>query len=59
MPWLTVYSGPYNTKIEGKVGCLYTGDFDARKNVNSLLQAYHSVWKHIGVIQIPHSWLVA
>lgn len=55
---LTVYSGPYKGKTKGKIGCLYTGDFNAKKYFSNLRHAFHQVWENIGVIQIPHhgSW---
>ena len=51
---LTVYSGPYETNIEGRVGCLYTGDYNTKKYFDFLRNDYCKVWKYIGIIQIPH-----
>jgi len=37
-------------------GCLYTGDFNARKHMISLYQFYNQLglWEKIGVVQAPH-----
>lgn len=39
-----------------KVGCLYTGDYEAKgKNKwKTLEEAYIEYWKWIGMIQVPH-----
>lgn len=39
-----------------KVGCLYTGDYDASKDItfDELRDNYHLYWQNIGCIQIPH-----
>ena len=39
-----------------KVGCLYTGDYDASKDItfDELRANYHLYWQNIGCIQIPH-----
>ena len=39
---------------EIKYGCLYTGDYNANRNVNELIQNYRQVWNNIGIVQIPH-----
>ena len=50
----------YNTSISNyiyaKVGCLYTGDYEAKgKNKwETLEKAYQNYWKWIGFIQVPH-----
>ena len=55
---LTVYSGPCKASTKGKVGCLYLGDFNAKKYFLDLHHAFYQVWENIGAIQIPHhgSW---
>ena len=39
-----------------KVGCLYTGDYEAkgRNKWKTLEEAYIAYWKWIGMIQVPH-----
>lgn len=39
-----------------KVGCLYTGDYDASKDItfDELRDNYHLYWQNIGCVQIPH-----
>ena len=39
-----------------KVGCLYTGDYEAKKEDKweTLEQAYKGYWEWIGMIQVPH-----
>ena len=39
-----------------KVGCLYTGDYDASKYItfDELRANYHLYWQNIGCVQIPH-----
>ena len=39
-----------------KVGCLYTGDYDASKDItfDELRNKYHLYWQNIGCVQIPH-----
>lgn len=39
-----------------KIGCLYTGDYDASKkeNFDKLKEKYTNYWENIGCIQIPH-----
>lgn len=51
---MTVYSGPINPIFHIKLGCLYTGDFDAKLNFDKLKKAYSVYWDSIGIIQIPH-----
>ncbi len=38
------------------VGCLYTGDYDASKDItfDELRDKYHLYWQNIGCVQIPH-----
>lgn len=38
------------------VGCLYTGDYDASKDItfDELRAKYHLYWQNIGCVQIPH-----
>lgn len=35
-------------------GCLYTGDYDAKKHWDELSNAYKEYWNYIGCIQVPH-----
>lgn len=50
---MTLYSG--FLRIDPlHLGCLYTGDYDASKNIRNLLGAYWYVWGNIGIVQVPH-----
>lgn len=49
---MTLYSGPL--KKEEKVGSLFTGDFNAKRNYRYLKDYYSLVWNNISVVQIPH-----
>lgn len=49
---MTLYSG--HAKSVGMHGCLYTGDYNAKKYITELYNSYIRVWKNIEVIQIPH-----
>ncbi|MGL5965431.1 MAG: hypothetical protein ACRCZ2_13700, partial [Fusobacteriaceae bacterium] len=51
---LCVYSGFEINSSDWKVGCLYTGDYDAKNKIVELKQAYSNYIKKIGIIQIPH-----
>lgn len=44
---------PVHEKKE-KVGCLYTGDYDASENWEDLKLHYQTYWESIGVLQVPH-----
>ena len=37
-----------------RLGCLYTGDYNAKQYFNDLKMNYQQVWDNIGIIQIPH-----
>lgn len=49
---MTLYTGLTNEK--NKSGCLYTGDYDAKKNINLLKKAYSTEWDNVRIVQIPH-----
>lgn len=49
---MTLYSG--SSLLGKKIGCLYTGDYDAKHYMNELKVAYNRVWNDIHVVQIPH-----
>lgn len=49
---MTLYSGPL--KMEENIGCLFTGDFNAKRNFKYLKDYYSLVWNNISVVQIPH-----
>ncbi|NDV80828.1 MBL fold metallo-hydrolase [Bacteroides sp. 51] len=51
---LTLYSGPIEPEFAGKIGCLYLGDYNAKKFFSKLKDAYNSVWSSIGLILVPH-----
>lgn len=48
------YSGLVEDKGSLKIGCLYTGDYNAKDNIDSLLKFYTNNINSIGIIQIPH-----
>ena len=60
---MTLFSGvrevgaqiQYNSSYV-KVGCLYTGDYEAKEEDKwkTLKQAYEGYWEWIGMIQVPH-----
>ena len=37
-----------------RVGCLYMGDYNAKRNWDRLYNWYKSYWNKIGTVQIPH-----
>lgn len=49
---MTLYSGP--SRNIGTYGCLYTGDYNAKKYITELYNFYIRLWGNIKVIQIPH-----
>ncbi|MCC6448916.1 MAG: MBL fold metallo-hydrolase, partial [Chitinophagaceae bacterium] len=49
---MCLYAGNNNEKI--KNACLYTGDFDAKHNMDFLKNGYGNVWDSISIIQVPH-----
>lgn len=49
---MTLYSGP--VKKDHKIGCLFTGDYNAKRYIDLLMQFYVNVWDNINVVQIPH-----
>lgn len=51
---LCVYSGFEINSSDWKVGCLYTGDYDAKTKIVELKQAYNNYIEKIGIVQIPH-----
>jgi hypothetical protein len=48
---MTVWSGPI---LNSHDGCLYTGDYNAKKNFARLYSAYKSQWCNTSIVQIPH-----
>lgn len=48
---MTVWSGPI---LNSHDGCLYTGDYNAKKNFARLYNAYKSQWCNTSIVQIPH-----
>lgn len=50
---MAVYSGCMDPHLN-PVGCLYLGDFNAKRNFKFLQQAYWNKWDNIEVVQIPH-----
>ena len=55
---MTLYSGPRDVfrfpMSSCRFGCLFLGDFDAKKNLNKLKWAYWPEWTSIGCVQSPH-----
>jgi hypothetical protein len=60
---MTLFSGVREVGIQiqhdssyVKVGCLYTGDYEAREKNNweTLEETYKEYWEWIGMIQVPH-----
>ncbi|MGL5369114.1 MAG: hypothetical protein ACRDAG_12535 [Cetobacterium somerae] len=51
---LCCYSGLKNDKGKKKIGCLYTGDYDAKDEIFPLLNFYDKYINYIGIVQIPH-----
>lgn len=51
---LCLYSGLEKDYGESKIGCLYTGDYEAKKYFLQLNQAFQKYLSNIGTIQIPH-----
>lgn len=49
---MTLYSG--HAYINAKEGCLYTGDYNAKKHMNELIRYYNPIWNKICVVQVPH-----
>lgn len=49
---MALYSGP--SRNIGTSGCLYTGDYNAKKYITELCKFYIRVWGNINVVQIPH-----
>ena len=49
---MTLYSGP--AKKTNKIGCLFTGDYNAKRYIDLLTRFYASVWDNINVVQVPH-----
>ena len=47
------YLSPFTT-ISNKVGCLYTGDFNAQNHLSDLQNYFKNERNTIGCIQIPH-----
>ncbi len=47
---------PFQT-LDREVGCLYTGDFEAKTHVHSLKRFYNQnfgAWRKVAILQIPH-----
>lgn len=52
---MTLYSGPWEKwRRDGEIGCLYLGDYNAKKNYDKLEKAYKDVLGRVGIVQIPH-----
>lgn len=54
---MTLYSGPtsqHRCSLDNCTGCLYYGDYNAKKNFNSIHAKYQKFWGNIGVVQVPH-----
>ena len=51
---LCCYSGLKNDRASVKIGCLYTGDYNAKDEIDSLLKFYDKYKKNVGIVQIPH-----
>lgn len=55
---MTLYSGPINNQDEKiRLGCLYTGDYNAKdkfENLQGFYRSYNRCWDNIGMVQIPH-----
>ena len=49
---MTLYSGPF--KLVGMQGCLYTGDYNAKRYMTELQHFYIKLWQNINVVQVPH-----
>lgn len=49
---MTLYSGPAHNS--GNEGCLFTGDYNAKKYINELYHFYIKLWNNIRVVQVPH-----
>lgn len=49
---MTLYSGP--AKRVMKYGCLYTGDYNAKKYFDELNHFYVNLWSNISILQVPH-----
>lgn len=45
-----------NQYVAKKIGCLYTGDYDAKEQEHweALYNAYNTYWGSIGCVQLPH-----
>ena len=55
---MTLYSGPINNQDEEiRLGCLYTGDYNAKdkfEDLQGFYRSYNRCWDNIGMVQIPH-----
>lgn len=51
---LCCYSGLKIDRGIKKIGCLYTGDYNAVDEISSLLNFYNKYINYIGTVQIPH-----
>lgn len=49
---MTLYSGP--VKNSPNAGCLFTGDYNAKKYIDELYHFYIKLWANINVVQVPH-----
>ena len=49
---MTLYSGPFN--MNSSFGCLYMGDYNAKKYFDELYEVYEKFWCNIFTLQVPH-----